>query len=70
MALRTNAPRMVTVVLAIGLTLAGLSATVLPMGFVDEVLSGMGFELTRDQAWWCLLASPALLIAGSLLANL
>ena len=61
---------MVTVILAVALTLAGLAVTVQPIGFVNDALSGMGIDLTREQGWWALLLSPVLLIAGSFLPNL
>ena len=61
---------MVTVILAVALTLAGLAVTIQPIGFVNDALSAMGLDLTREQGWWALLLSPVLLIAGSFLPNL
>jgi len=67
---RPNAPRMVTVVLAIALTLVGLSRTGYPIGFVNDLLRSAGLHVTREQGYWALLGSPLVLIAGSLLPNL
>ncbi|MBW3664471.1 MAG: hypothetical protein KY469_15325 [Actinobacteria bacterium] len=72
--MRTNAPRMVTVVLAVALTLAGLSLTTFHVAAVDEavmeLVSGAGLELDpREAGWWALLLSPLLLTAGSLLKD-
>jgi hypothetical protein len=67
---RPNAPRMITVLLAIALTVVGVSLTVQPIGFVHDLLKSAGIRPTREQAHWMLLASPLLLVAGSLLPNL
>ena len=61
-----NAPRMITVVLAIVLTVAGLSLTILPIDFVNDLLLKTGIDFTRELGYWMLLGSPALLIVGSL----
>lgn len=74
--LRPNAPRLVTVVIAVALILVGLSATVFPIDFVNQALDivqqslGMQIELTTTIAWLCLFAGNALLIAGSLLPGI
>jgi hypothetical protein len=68
--LRPNAPRMVTLVAAVALTLVGLSVTILPIGFVNDVLTSADLQITREQGYWCLLGSPILLVLGSLLPNL
>jgi len=61
---------MVTVVAAVVLTIVGLSVTVLPIEVLNELLAESSIELTREQGWLALTASPALLIAGSLLRGL
>ncbi len=74
--LRPNAPRLVTVVLAIALLVVGMSATVFPIDIVSEMLgyvwSFIGFEIdiTPDVGWLFLLAGDALLVAGSLLPGI
>lgn len=74
--LRPNAPRLVTVVIAVALILVGLSATVFPIDFVNQALDivqqtlGMQIEVTTTIAWLCLFAGNALLIAGSLLPGI
>jgi hypothetical protein len=67
---RPNAPRMVTVLVAVVLTVVGVSLTVQPIGFVNDLLREAGLRITRQQAHWMLLGSPLLLVAGSLLPNL
>ncbi|HEV2890558.1 MAG TPA: hypothetical protein VGX28_09295 [Frankiaceae bacterium] len=62
---RPNAPRFVTIVLAVALTVIGLAVTVHPIKPVLDLLESGNVELTRDQGWWALLASPALLVVGS-----
>lgn len=63
---------MVTVALAIALVLVGVSATVLPLDFVNQALAvvqqyvGSDVEVTTDVAYWCLLGGNLLLLAGSL----
>ena len=74
--LRPNAPRLVTVVLAVALVLVGLSATVLPLDFVNQALAvvqasaGTDIVVTTEIAWLFLLAGNALLVAGSLLPGI
>ena len=72
--LRTNAPRMVTVVVAIGLTVVGLALSVFEIeAVVDPVMEFVterGWDLTQDEAGWlALLASPLLLAVGSFLKD-
>lgn len=69
--MRTNAPRMVTVVVAVALTLVGLSLTTFGIEPIDrtvmDALEGLGLALEpREAGWWALLASPLLLTIGSL----
>jgi len=67
---------MTTVILAVALILIGLSATVFPIDFANELLAfvqstiGIDFELTTQIAWLCLLAGDSLLVAGSLLPGI
>ena len=74
--LRPNPPRLVTVLLAAALILVGLSATVLPLDFVNEGLAavqsaaGFEFRVTTEIAWAFLLIGDALLVAGSLLPGI
>jgi hypothetical protein len=69
--MRTNAPRMITVVLALALTIVGLSATVIPIEAINDLVLETGYNLTenRELAWLALLASPVLLIIGSFFAG-
>jgi hypothetical protein len=74
--LRPNAPRLITVVLAVALILVGLSATVFPIDLVNQALAivqqtiGFDIQVTTEIAWLCLLAGDALLVAGSLLPGI
>ncbi len=68
--MRTNAPRLVTVIAALALTAVGLAFTIYPFQPLIDLVVGIGIHPTREQAWMALLASPALLILGSLLPNL
>lgn len=66
---------MITVVLSIALTLAGLSLTVGHVGSVNSMVMGLlaeaGVGLSEQRAGWAaLLASPLALAAGSLLRGL
>lgn len=62
---RPNAPRFVTIVLAIGLTVVGVAVTLHPIQPVLDLLRDRGVELTKQQGYLALLASPALLVVGS-----
>ncbi len=74
--LQPNAPRMITVVLAVALIVVGFSATIFPIDFanalLDVVTGAVGFELelTTEIGWLFLLAGDALLVAGSLLPGI
>lgn len=74
--LHPNPPRLVTVVIALALVLVGLSATVLPLDFVNEALAvvqqaaGFEFRVTTELGWLFLFAGNALLVAGSLLPGI
>jgi len=74
--LRPNPPRLITVVIAVALILAGLSATVFPIDIVNQALDlvqstiGTNIDVTTEVAWLFLFAGDALLIAGSLLPGI
>ena len=74
--LRPNPPKLVTVLVAVAFVLVGLSATVLPIDFVNEALaaaqSAAGFDVrvTTELGWLLLFAGDALLIIGSLLPGI
>ena len=73
--MRTNAPRMVTVVVAVVLTVAGLSLALYPIQPLNQLVMGavdaVGLDLTKQRAgWFALLGSPLLLAAGSLLKGM
>lgn len=71
-----NPPKLVTIAIALALIIIGISATVFPIDFINEVLAivqqtiGTNIVITTEVAWWCLLAGDALLIAGSLLPGI
>lgn len=65
---------MVTVVLAVALTVVGLSLTTFQIAAVDEValdlVEQLGLSIAEDElGWWALLLSPLALVAGSLLKD-
>jgi hypothetical protein len=62
---RPNAPRFVTILLAVALTVVGLALTVYEIKPVLDLLRDQGIEATRDHGHLALLASPALLVIGS-----
>lgn len=74
--LRPNPPRLITIVIAIALLVVGLSATILPVDFVNQALDmaqatfGTNIAITTQIGWLCLLAANAALIAGSLLPGI
>ena len=71
-----NPPKLVTVAIAVALIAVGLSATVLPLDFVNAALDvvqsylGTNIEVTTQLGWLFLLAADALLLAGSLLPGI
>ncbi len=73
---RPNPPKLVTVVVALALVIVGLSATVLPIDFVNEGLAaaqsaaGFEFRVTTEIAWLLLFVGDALLVVGSLLPGI
>lgn len=70
MLMRPSAPKMVTVVVAVALTLIGLSLTVLQIDPVNDALREIGLKLTREQRWLVLAASPTLLVVASFTSKL
>lgn len=71
-----NPPKLITIALALALIIIGISATVFPIDFVNELLAivqqtiGSNIVITTEVAWWCLLGGDLLLIAGSLLPGI
>ena len=62
---RPNAPKFVTCLLAVALTVVGLAVTVHPIEPILKLLRENDIHVTRDQGWWALIGSPALLVVGS-----
>lgn len=68
---RPNAPRFVTIAVAVVLTLVGLAVTrTVEIQPILDLLAQANMELTEEQGWLALAASPALLVAGSFLRGL
>jgi hypothetical protein len=69
---KTNAPKLVTMALAVVLTIAGLHLTgTVEIGFVGDLIRQVGFgDAGKQEGFIALLASPLVLIAGSFLPNL
>ena len=79
--MRPNPPRMVTVIIALLLTAAGLALLFMPGNQIADIIRALplGADLTRQiidlaaqqtVAWLLLAISPILLIAGSLVRGL
>ena len=68
--IRPNAPKLITLIAAAVLTIVGIHVVVHPIGIVHDILKSADIKLTRDQGRWCLIGSPLLLVAGSLLPGL
>ena len=79
--MKPNAPRMVTVVLAVVLTIIGLALIYLPTGQLEDLVRQVGLPADiqrtlvswiadRIVAWAALAASPILLMVGSLVRGL
>ena len=79
--MKPNAPRMVTVVLAVVLTIIGLALIYLPTGQLEDLVRQVGLPADiqrtlvswiadRVVAWAALAASPILLMVGSLVRGL
>lgn len=64
---RPNAPKLVTIFVAVGLTLVGLAVTetVAALEPVVDWLAEADVTLTEEQGWLALLLSPVLLVVGS-----
>ena len=68
---RPNAPRFVTIVVAVLLTLVGLAVTgTVEIALITDLLADNDLTLTEEQGWLALAGSPALLVAGSFLRGL
>ena len=65
--MKTNAPRMVTVLAALVLTAVGVCLAILDItAMSDPVMDAVGTMLTQQEAgWWALAISPVLLAVGS-----
>ena len=69
--MRTNAPRMVTVILALALLAVGLALTVFDVGSVTDTVgdllndNDLSYE-TEQVEWAALLLSNLLLVVGSI----
>ena len=69
---------MITVVIALGLLLVGISGTVFPLPIVDQLAEGIlrpvlgatGLRLEEQTYWLFLFLSPVLLVIGSLLPGI
>jgi hypothetical protein len=61
---------MITVVVAVALTVIGLSLTVLPIEPVQDLMRELGLRLSKEQKWLTLAASPTLLVIASFIPNL
>lgn len=61
-----NSPRLVTVSIALLLTVLGLMGTILPIPPVLAFFADTGYPLTREWAHFFLAASPVLLMIGNL----
>ncbi len=76
MQFRPNAPRMVTVVVAVVLAAIGLvlawpiDSLVGVLAPLETVLRPVGLGLDQQTGFLCLFASPALLVVGSLLPQI
>lgn len=76
MRLHPNPPRMVTVILAVALAVIGVvlawpvEPAIAALTPVGDVAAGFGLGLNADTGYLALLASSALLIAGSLLPGI
>jgi hypothetical protein len=79
--MKPNPPRMVTVVLAVVLTVIGLALIYLPTGQLEDLVRQIGLPpdiqrtvvswiADRIIAWAALAASPIVLIVGSLVRGL
>jgi hypothetical protein len=69
---RLNPPKVITILLAVGLTIVGLAVTVSPdaLEFVNELLADAEVTVDEELGWVALLVSPVLLIAGSVMRGL
>lgn len=63
---RPNAPKLVTIIVAVALTLIGLAVTdAVTIQPITDLLEQADISLTEEQGWLALLASPTLLVIGS-----
>jgi hypothetical protein len=63
---RPNAPKLVTIFVAVALTVVGLAVTrTVEIKPVLDLLESADLSLSKEQGWLALLASPVLLVVGS-----
>lgn len=68
---RPNAPKLVTIIVAVALTVLGLVVTdTIAIPAITDLLADNDITLSKEQGWLALLGSPALLVAGSFLRGL
>jgi hypothetical protein len=67
MSTKPNAPRLITIAVSLLLMLVGIAVSLTPIQPVLDLLKSVDLELSKEQGWLALLASPALLVAGSYL---
>ena len=61
-----NAPKLVTIIVAVALTVVGLAVTgAVEIKPILDALESADLSLSREQGWLVLAASPALLVVGS-----
>jgi hypothetical protein len=65
-----NPPKLITIFVAVALAAVGLAVTILPIDTVNDLLKDADITLGREEGWLALIASPVLLIAGSILRGL
>lgn len=68
---RPNAPKLVTIFVAVALTVVGLAVSeAVSIPAITRLLADNDLALTVQQGWLLLLASPALLVLGSFFRGL
>lgn len=68
---RPNAPKLVTIAVAVGLTVVGLAVSeTVAIAPVTDLLADNDLTLSVEQGWLLLLASPTLLVLGSFFRGL
>jgi hypothetical protein len=81
MTFRPNPPRMITVIVAVALLAIGVAGTLLPAATIRDIITGLPLPKDLDRellrlalddtiSYACALASPLLLVVGSLLPGI